>query len=217
MRSRRRRIAPGSDMPRWLRPGHALHSRDSSWRRLLGAVLAVIGLGAAAFVAAQLDPLPPRFTGVARVSDGDSFWVGRDRVRLAELDAPELDQVCWRENGAEWPCGREARAFTARLLDGGRVECQPRDLDRFGRTVADCTVAGRNIGAQLVRAGLAVSKGGYEIEQRGAREERLGIWSGRFIDPREWRDEGPRDDPGPGLLEMMWTWFRELTGATAVR
>lgn len=204
-------------MPHWVSPGHAMRRR---WPLLEGlpAILATVALlGGAAFLAARLDPLPPRFSGEARASDGDSLRLGADRIRLLGLDAPELDQVCWRADGGEWPCGREARALMVTLLGDGAVTCLPQGNDRYGRTLAHCEVAGSDVGARVVEAGLAVSSGEYEREESLARGNRLGIWQGRFVNPREWRDEGPSDDPGPGIIEQLWTWFRELTGARALR
>lgn len=203
-------------MPSWLSSGHAL--RRSRGLRLGWSGLAVLAvILAAAFVAARLDPLPPPFTGEARASDGDSLWVGDRRVRILGIDAPELDQVCWRADGAEWPCGRDARALLAELLAAGPVACEPHGQDRFGRTLARCSAGAADVGAWLVESGLAIAREGYDREQRAAQREKRGLWSGRFLDPREWRDDGPADDPGPSMFETIWRWFRELTGATTLR
>ncbi len=66
-----------------------------------------------------------------------------------------------------------------------------RDIDRYGRVVAVCRTAGE-LYAAMVRRGWAVdythySGGHYRPEERDARRERLGIWSGRFEMPWEWR------------------------------
>ena len=213
----KRRPIVSDRMPGWALPGHALRRR--AWSRRLPLVLVTAAiLGGTALVAARLDPLPPRFTGEGRASDGDSFRLGSDRVRLLGIDAPELDQVCWRDDGGEWPCGRDARGAMADLLAEGPVECRTTGADRFGRFLATCTTAGgEDLGGAIVSAGLAVSREGYGAEESAAREAGRGLWSGRFTDPRTWRDEGPSDDPGPGLFEELWTWLRELTGARTLR
>jgi endonuclease YncB( thermonuclease family) len=215
MAPKRPRIVPES-MPGWTKPRHALRRRRPArrWPVLLAAVLLIGG----ALVAARLDPLPPRFTGEARASDGDSLRLGTDRVRLLGLDAPELDQVCWRENGMEWPCGRAARDHLAALLSHGAIACTTRGTDKFGRFLATCENAlGDDVGASLVANGFAIARDAYGREDSAARAEKRGLWNGRHTDPRTWREEGPASDPGRGLFEELWTWLRELTGARALR
>jgi endonuclease YncB( thermonuclease family) len=204
-------------MPDWLSRGHALRRVRPGRGALLRGVGLVLVLVVATVVAARLDPLPPRFSGTAIASDGDSLRLGSDRIRLVGFDAPELDQVCWREDGREWGCGRDARDAMAGLLERGTITCQPRGEDKYGRILARCETAGNDLGAEMVEAGFAVATDDYRAEESSARNARRGLWAGRFTDPRTWRDEGPSNDPGPSLLEQAWTWFRELTGARALR
>ena len=96
------------DMPEWTRPGHALRPR----RRRVIASLASAAVFGGLWLAAWLDPLPPRFSGAAIAADGDSLRLGTDRIRLVGIDAPELTQVCWDASGAEWPCGRAPIALS---------------------------------------------------------------------------------------------------------
>jgi endonuclease YncB( thermonuclease family) len=44
-------------------------------------------------------------TGPARVVDGDSLQVAGEQMRLHEIDAPEIGQVCSLD-GKPWSCGR---------------------------------------------------------------------------------------------------------------
>lgn len=204
-------------MPAWLQPRHALGRRPARRRTLLPAIVVLLSVLILIAVLAWLDPLPPRFSGTATASDGDSLRLGGDRIRLIGFDAPELDQVCWRADGSEWPCGREARAAMRRLLEGGEISCRPEGEDKYGRVLARCSAGENDLGATMVSAGLAIATDAYGGEEAGARRERRGIWQGRFSDPKTWRDQGPSDDPGPGLFEQLWTWFRELTGARTLR
>jgi len=184
---------------------------------LPGLVATLLLLGGAAYLAARLDPLPPRFTGTARASDGDSLRLRGDRIRLLGIDAPELDQMCWDRAGTEWPCGRSSEARLSDILGRGPTTCQPHGHDKWGRILATCETAGRDIGAIQVSEGWAISNGAYGGEQAAARAAGRGIWRGRFVEPRQWRDQGPASAPEPSVFDRIWDWFRELTGATTLR
>jgi len=156
---------------------------------LSGTLTALAVLGVVAVAASLLGPGYDPVSGQARASDGDSFRLGEERVRLLDIDAPEFDQTCTDASGGDWPCGRAARNHMARLLASGPVSCAPRDRDRFGRLLAHCQIGGRDLGGQMVAAGFAIADGGYGEEERQARRQRLGIWAGTFVSPRAWRDD----------------------------
>ncbi|WP_312010395.1 thermonuclease family protein [Bradyrhizobium cenepequi] len=64
----------------------------------------------------------------------------------------------------------------------------PISLDRYGRTVATCSVDGADIGEWLVRNGLALdwpqhSKGKYNAAQRDAEYIVRGMWKGSYVEP----------------------------------
>jgi micrococcal nuclease len=75
---------------------------------------------------------------VMRVVDGDILWIeGQSvRIRIWGLDAPET--------GA--PGGDAATAAMARLVEGRRLTCRHRDIDRFGRLVGQCFLPGDGAG-----------------------------------------------------------------------
>jgi|GEM_PF-6092718 len=66
------------------------------------------------------------------------------RVQL-RIDAPELHQTCIDGRGADYPCGREARAALSDLVSGQTLNCLARDTDRYGRNVATCSIGVRDI------------------------------------------------------------------------
>ena len=142
-----------------------------------------------ALVAAALDRPPAPVSGQARASDGDSFRIGSDRIRLLGIDAPELAQQCTDGAGRDWPCGRVARDRMADLLAAGAVDCRPEGYDRYDRLLATCFIGPQDLGATMVVEGLAVSAGPYWQEQVAAQQARAGIWSGDFDAPRDWRDD----------------------------
>ncbi|MBE0582094.1 MAG: thermonuclease family protein [Devosia sp.] len=160
-------------------------------------------LALAAVVAAALDQPPPPVSGLGRASDGDSFRLGEDRIRLLGLDAPELTQDCTSADGRIWRCGRAARDRMAQLLAAGPADCRPEDMDQYDRLLATCLVAGRDLGATMVAEGLAVASGRYWAEEAAARGDRLGIWAGDFDAPRDWRDDHPRP-------QGVWGWLATI-------
>jgi len=88
-----------------------------------------------------------------RVIDGDTFDHGGERIRIADIDTPELRARCESE-------ARLARAATERLrtlLAAGPFELKRlgRDEDRYGRKLRIVTRGGRSIGDTLVSEGLA--------------------------------------------------------------
>lgn len=129
--------------------------------------------------------------GRASVIDGDTLDIHGTRVRMFGIDAPESAQSCERADGTPYRCGKDAaNALDARIADRP-VRCEPRDTDRYGRTVAVCSVAGEDLNAWMVRSGLAVAYTRYGADYAGAEREarlaRRGIWAGRFEEPSEYR------------------------------
>jgi endonuclease YncB( thermonuclease family) len=130
-------------------------------------------------------------TGTARVIDGDSLTVAGVEIRLYGIDAPEYRQYCFRR-GRPWPCGIDATRVLRALIANRPVACRAREEDRYGRTVAACSVEGRDLGAAMVAGGHAVAYGAYALEELAARNAGRGIWSSRFERPADWRAKHPR-------------------------
>lgn len=139
------------------------------------------------YISEVLHPPGAPVSGRARAVDGDTLRLGRERVRLLGIDAPEIAQTC-RRDGRRWPCGVAARTAMARLVQRGTTRCAPRGRDRYGRLLAVCRTAGADLSASMAAAGLAVSRGDYGAEQAAAQRARKGVWAGTFEDPRAWRD-----------------------------
>lgn len=150
-------------------------------------------------------PMTP-LNGVARVTDGDTIRIGAQRIRIVGIDAPERGQTCTHPGGEAWACGRVASAAMAALVSRGSVQCRPLGRDRYGRTLARCTVAGTDIGAAMVTEGLAMASGSYFGEEQAARAARRGIWDGAFTPPERFRRESA-DAALPGPLRWLKQWF----------
>jgi endonuclease YncB( thermonuclease family) len=94
----------------------------------------------------------------ARVIDGDTFDLDGERVRIANIDAPELRHG---KCDAEKRLARLAKRRLADLLAAGVIAVVPGDpedgrrRDRYGRLLAIVTLDGADIGAILVEEELA--------------------------------------------------------------
>jgi endonuclease YncB( thermonuclease family) len=131
-------------------------------------------------------------TGPARVIDGDSLVVAGVEIRLYGIDAPEYRQYCFRR-GRPWACGVDATRTLRALIASRLVACRRHEEDRYGRTLASCSVEGRDLGAAMVAGGHAVAYGAYQLEESAARNAGRGIWSSRFEPPADWRAKHPRE------------------------
>ncbi|WP_179504335.1 MULTISPECIES: thermonuclease family protein [unclassified Sphingomonas] len=102
------------------------------------------------------------------VHDGDTIRCGAERVRLVNIDAPELagSERCSRASRrrlagsrnpswCDYMLGERSRDALAALVDGGTTTIAPVGRDRYGRILARVTVDGRDAGAYLIRHGLA--------------------------------------------------------------
>jgi endonuclease YncB( thermonuclease family) len=127
-------------------------------------------------------------SGPAEAVDGDTIRIDGRSIRIEGVDAFERSQAC----GAI-ACGREAAAFTARFVAGAIVRCAQTDTDRFGRTVARCSVGGADLGGALVQAGWALAyvkySRAYVDDEAVARGQRAGAWADAVTPPWEWRAE----------------------------
>jgi micrococcal nuclease len=93
----------------------------------------------------------PRVTCVV---DGDTLWYHGAKVRLADINTPEVSHpACPREAAL----GAAATARLTELLNAGPFTLAPwaRDRDRYGRLLRTVTRRGESLGEALVREGLA--------------------------------------------------------------
>lgn len=129
---------------------------------------------------------------VIDVHDGDTVTLDTgERVRLADIDAPELKQ----------PGGSEARTLLAGLINRQTVRVVERGRDRYGRLLGVIWLGERDVNEELVRAGAVWCFVRYlpprstcpaiEAEARAARR---GLWAdaAAAVAPWEWRSQQRR-------------------------
>lgn len=93
------------------------------------------------------------------VVDGDTFWFRGEKIRIADIDTPELSPPrCERER----ELGIAAKQRLLDILNSGPVtfKTTARDEDRFGRKLRIVYRDRRSVGDILVAEGLARKWGG---------------------------------------------------------
>ena len=152
----------------------------------------------------------PREYLVERVVDGDTIIVsGLGRIRLLGVDTPETVDP---RRPVEF-FGREASAFTKRMLDGQwiRLEYDWERTDRYGRTLAYVHLLdGTLVNAEIIRQGYGHAYTRFPFKyleefrqyEREAREAGRGLWGGQ-----------PGDlDPSSGLRLDVARWDDNRNG-----
>lgn len=96
-----------------------------------------------------------------QVHDGDTIRCNSERIRIENIDAPELPgspkchdyraRNAWCDAQAGYRSRDELRAFLSR----GRVVIYRNGQDRYGRTLARVSVNGQDAGEWLISRGLA--------------------------------------------------------------
>ena len=103
--------------------------------------------------AAPVGPSTRATTAAVRVIDGDTFDYGGARIRIADIDTPEVRGQCADERARAAQATQGLRA----LLAAGPFELVRlgRDEDRYGRKLRLVIRDGQSLGDQLVSEGLA--------------------------------------------------------------
>ena len=132
-------------------------------------------------------------SGAARAIDADVLQVGNQRVILWGIDAPERSQTCILD-ARKWGCYEAAKRLLETLAGRGSVNCiligEP---DPFNRYYGVCEFNGEDIGAEMVRQGMALAylkqTNDYEAVQLEAIAAGKGLWQpgAQFQEPWLWR------------------------------
>ena len=124
--------------------------------------------------------------GKAQVIDGDTIKINGKKIRLFGIDAPEKTQIC-SKNSNSYNCGLTSTKFLKEIIKNEKIECTYKNLDRYGRILGICG----DINSKMVEFGHAVAYVRYSKKylslQRKAKNEKRGIWSGKFDMPEDWR------------------------------
>ncbi|MBB4577262.1 thermonuclease family protein [Rhizobium lentis] len=88
------------------------------------------------------------------VVDGDTFWFQGEKIRIADIDTPELSPPRCE---AERIKGEAAKARLLALLNAGNfsLAAGSREEDKYGRKLRTVLRSGHSLGDTLVNEGLA--------------------------------------------------------------
>lgn len=119
-----------------------------------------------------------------------SFEDGTEVCLSRAIDAPDLEQKALIGESF-YPCGKEAAEFLKKLIGDQPVTflANPEGGERVGTNPAGtCLVGETNLEIEMVRNGWAFSHHrGMDAWEIIARENKRGLWRGKFILPERWR------------------------------
>ncbi len=101
-----------------------------------------------------------------KVVDGDTIWIGDEKIRILGLDTPETNNP---ECLAEQMLGERATLYLKRWIDEVKVVRKglERGKDRYGRTLAEIYVGDENVAERLIAEGLATTYDGKQTDWCG--------------------------------------------------
>ena len=138
-------------------------------------------------------------SGIAKVTDGDTIRIDGKKIRLLGIDAPEKKQQCSKiwltisiiSFSKDYPCGQISTDRLTRKINNKFLICKWTNMDIYKRYIAECFKNKTNINAWMVKNGYAVAYRKYSkkfiSEEIFAKKEKLGLWSGTFEMPWDWR------------------------------
>ncbi len=141
-------------------------------------------------------------SGIPKIIDGDTVHINNYKFRLEGIDAPEMKQLCKKESlkisstidfsiYKDYSCGQVSKAKLKAKINGSKIKCIFTSKDRYKRYIATCFKGETNLNQWMVRNGYAIAYRRYSKkyvpDEDFAKEKKLGLWQGKFINPEKWR------------------------------
>ena len=138
-------------------------------------------------------------SGNAQIIDGDTIKINSKKIRLYGIDAPELKQMCKKPYltiifftfTKDYPCGKISTQKLQKKINNKVITCKILDIDRYKRLIGECYKRNLNLNSWLVSNGYAVAYRKYSKKyipnEINAKNEKKGIWQGKFEMPWEFR------------------------------
>tara|TARA_B100000795_G_scaffold268763_1_gene256443 strand:+ start:1953 stop:2420 length:468 start_codon:yes stop_codon:yes gene_type:complete len=129
--------------------------------------------------------------GFAIITDGDTIKILDNKIRLHGIDAPERNQQCIK-NTKKYNCGTVATMALIKKINKNLVRCEvQKKKDRYSRYIGVCFIMKEDLNKWMVRNGYAVAYRRYSkdyiLDEKYAKTNKVGLWSGIFINPEKWR------------------------------
>lgn len=139
-------------------------------------------------------------SGPAYAVDGDTLVLNGKHMRLAGIDAPDIDQNCQRD-GQSWACGEEAKRQLDSMIAGQTVYCHGEEVDQYGRLLGTCSANRMNLNTTMVEHGWATAFRAYSDDylahEHRARSAKAGVWKSEFALPEQHRIAAREASRGP--------------------
>ena len=154
------------------------------------------------FLVLLSNSIAEEISGTPKVVDGDTVHIDNYKFRLEGIDAPEMRQQCKKESFKisffigftfykDYSCGRVSKEKLITKIDTTEIKCISSSKDRYKRYIATCYKGKTNLNQWMVRNGFAIAYRRYSKkyvpDEVFAKENKLGLWQGKFMEPEKWR------------------------------
>ena len=138
-------------------------------------------------------------SGTAKIIDGDTIKISNKKIRLHGIDAPEKKQTCKKPYltisvfsfTKSYLCGQVSTNKLTKKINNQIIKCKIKDVDRYKRLIGECYKRNQNLNSWLVSNGYAVAYRKYSkkyiSDEMNAKNNKLGIWQGKFEMPWDFR------------------------------
>ena len=140
-----------------------------------------------------------KISGFAKVVDGDTIKINSKKIRLYGIDAPEKKQKCkkiyltisFMSFTKDYMCGEVSTQKLIKKINKQKLNCNILDVDRYKRLIGECFKRNINLNSWMVSNGYAVAYRKYSkkyvLDEINAKNNKLGIWQGKFEMPWDYR------------------------------
>ena len=154
------------------------------------------------FLVMLSNSIAEEISGIPKVVDGDTIHINNYKFRLEGIDAPEMRQQCKKESFKisfligftfykDYSCGRVSKEKLITKINTSEIKCISSSKDRYKRHIATCFKGKTNLNKWMVRNGFAIAYRRYSKkyvpDEVFAKENKLGLWQGKFMEPEKWR------------------------------